>query len=171
MKAECLTGSRFLAGDIPDPFGKGERAVQFIERLTHTEGPLAGQQFKLIGWQEPAVRKIFGDVNPDGMRKVRTVFVLLPRGSSDRVSAKAIYTGPLVAPVEEGQRVGVLRVQRGDTVALDQPLYAGAAVEQGTLPQRAMDAALEFGTGLVRKALDRAGKGGDKGGDKAANPS
>ncbi|MCJ2087904.1 D-alanyl-D-alanine carboxypeptidase [Methylobacterium sp. E-005] len=105
----------------------------------------------------------------------KPVRVLLPRGSSDRVSAKAIYTGPLVAPVEEGQRVGVLRVQRGDTVALDQPLYAGAAVEPGTLPQRAMDAALEFGTGLVRKALDRAGKGSDKGGDKAvagaANPS
>ena len=59
-------------------------------------------------------------------------------------------------------------VQRGDTVALDQPLFAGAAVEPGTLSQRAMDAALEFGTGLVRKAFDRAGKGGDKGGDKGA---
>ena len=101
----------------------------------------------------------------------KPVRVLLPRGSSDRVSAKAIYTGPLVAPVAEGQQVGVLRVQRGETVALDQPLYAGATVEPGTLPQRAMDAALEFGTGRVRKALDRAGKGGDKAGDKAANPS
>ncbi|UIN32569.1 D-alanyl-D-alanine carboxypeptidase family protein [Methylobacterium oryzae] len=105
----------------------------------------------------------------------KPVRVLLPRGSSDRVSARAIYTGPLIAPVEEGQRVGILRVQRGDTVALDQPLFAGAAVEPGTLSQRAMDAALEFGTGLVRKAFDRAGKGTDKGGDKgaagAANPS
>ncbi|XYD09234.1 D-alanyl-D-alanine carboxypeptidase family protein [Methylobacterium sp. NMS12] len=105
----------------------------------------------------------------------KPVRVLLPRGSSDRVSARAIYTGPLIAPVEEGQRVGILRVQRGDTVALDQPLFAGAAVEPGTLSQRAMDAALEFGTGLVRKAFDRAGKGGDKGADKgatgAANPS
>ncbi|MEE7448801.1 D-alanyl-D-alanine carboxypeptidase [Methylobacterium radiotolerans] len=105
----------------------------------------------------------------------KPVRVLLPRGSSDRVSAKVIYTGPLVAPVEEGQRVGVLRIQRGDTVALDQPLVAGAAVEPGTLSQRAMDAALEFGTGLVRKAFDRGGKGGDKGADKgaagAANPS
>ncbi|MBL7406337.1 D-alanyl-D-alanine carboxypeptidase, partial [Escherichia coli] len=51
----------------------------------------------------------------------KPVRVLLPRGSSDRVSARAIYTGPLIAPVEEGQRVGILRVQRGDTVALDQP--------------------------------------------------
>ncbi len=98
----------------------------------------------------------------------KPVRVLLPRGSSDRVSARAIYTGPLIAPVEEGQRVGILRVQRGDTVALDQPLFAGAAVEPGTLSQRAMDAALEFGTGLVRKAFDRADKGGDKGGDKGA---
>ncbi|KQS82426.1 D-alanyl-D-alanine carboxypeptidase [Methylobacterium sp. Leaf361] len=101
----------------------------------------------------------------------KPVRVLLPRGSSDRVSARAIYTGPLIAPVEEGQRVGILRVQRGDTVALDQPLFAGAAVEPGTLSQRAMDAALEFGTGLVRKAFDRAGKGTDKGAAGAANPS
>jgi serine-type D-Ala-D-Ala carboxypeptidase (penicillin-binding protein 5/6) len=53
------------------------------------------------------------------------------------------------------------------------------SLEPGTLSQRAMDAALEFGTGLVRKALDRAGKGSDKASDKgsdkgaagAANPS
>ncbi|MCJ2055052.1 D-alanyl-D-alanine carboxypeptidase [Methylobacterium sp. J-048] len=101
----------------------------------------------------------------------KPVRVLLPRGSSDRVSARAVYTGPLVAPVEEGRQVGTLRIQRGDTVALDQPLFAGATVEPGTLSQRAMDAALEFGTGLVRKAFDRVGKKDAKSGDRAADPT
>jgi serine-type D-Ala-D-Ala carboxypeptidase (penicillin-binding protein 5/6) len=108
----------------------------------------------------------------------KPVRVLLPRGASDRVSAKVIYRGPLVAPVEDGQQVGVLRVQRGDTVALDQPLYAGAAVATGSLSQRAMDAALEVGTGLMRKAFDKAagatGKAKPAEGktdDRAANPS
>ena len=102
----------------------------------------------------------------------KTVRVLLPRGSSERVSAKVVYKGPLVAPVEEGQRVGYLRVQRGEAVALDLPLYAGAAVAAGTLPQRAMDAALEVGTGLVRRAFDKVGKGkAGKGDDKAPDPS
>ncbi|TXM87534.1 D-alanyl-D-alanine carboxypeptidase, partial [Methylobacterium sp. WL122] len=100
--------------------------------------------------------------------------VLLPRGSSDRVTARAVYQGPLVAPVTEGREVGRLRIMRGDAVALDQPLYAGASVEAGTLQQRAMDAALEFSTGIVRRAFDKAGKGdrtGDKTSDKSANPS
>jgi phage terminase large subunit-like protein len=77
----CLTGSRFLEGDIPDPLGKGERAVRFVELLRHTEGPLAGQPFRLHPWQAQIVRKVFGDVNPaSGIRRVRTVFLLLPRG-------------------------------------------------------------------------------------------
>lgn len=102
----------------------------------------------------------------------KPVRVLLPRGSADRITARAVYQGPLVAPVEEGREVGRLRVLRGDAVALDQPLYAGAAVAAGTIPQRALDAALELGTGLMRRAFDRAGsKGLEKGADKAANPS
>ncbi|MFD0935231.1 D-alanyl-D-alanine carboxypeptidase family protein [Methylobacterium trifolii] len=97
----------------------------------------------------------------------KPVRVLLPRGSSDRITARAVYQGPLVAPVEEGRMVGRLRITRGEAVALDQPLYAVEAVAAGTLPQRAMDAAMEFGTGLVRRAFDKAGSKADK----AANPS
>ncbi|VUF15834.1 D-alanyl-D-alanine carboxypeptidase family protein [Methylobacterium dankookense] len=103
----------------------------------------------------------------------RPVRLLLPRGSGDRVTAKVVYQGPLPAPVEEGQPIGRLRVMRGDAVALDQPVYAGEAVGPGTLSQRAMDAALEVGTDLVRRAFDKAsGKGkADKTAEKTANPS
>ena len=83
----------------------------------------------------------------------KPVRVLLPRGATERITAKAVYQGPLVAPVEAGREIGRLRITRGEAVALDQPLYAGEAVAVGTIPQRAMDAALEFGTGLVRRAF------------------
>ncbi|MGV7034396.1 D-alanyl-D-alanine carboxypeptidase family protein [Methylobacterium symbioticum] len=104
----------------------------------------------------------------------RPVRLLLPRGSGDRVTARVVYQGPLPAPVEEGQEIGRLRVMRGDVLALDQPVYAGEAVGPGTLSQRAMDAALEVGTDLVRRAFDKAsgkGKATDKAAEKAANPS
>lgn len=87
----------------------------------------------------------------------KPVRVLLPRGTGDRITAKAVYDGPLVAPVEEGQAIGRLRIMRGDTQALDQPLYAGASVPAGSIPQRALDAALEVGTGLFRRAFDKVG--------------
>jgi D-alanyl-D-alanine carboxypeptidase (penicillin-binding protein 5/6) len=83
----------------------------------------------------------------------KPVSVLVPRGSSDRVSAKIIYQGPLVPPVEPGRQVGMLRVTRGDVQALEVPLYTGEAVGTGTLSQRALDGLLELGTGAVRKAI------------------
>lgn len=87
----------------------------------------------------------------------KPVRVMLPRGSGDRITARAVYQGPLVAPVEQGREVARLRIMRGDTQALDQPLYAGETVEAGTIPQRALDATWEVGTGLFRKAFEKAG--------------
>ncbi|MDP4023341.1 D-alanyl-D-alanine carboxypeptidase family protein [Methylobacterium sp. NEAU 140] len=166
----------------------GQRLIMVVSGLK-TARDRAAESRKLMEWGFRAFepRQIFaagetvadasvfgGEAGSVPLVAKKPVRVLLPRGSTDRVSAKVIYQGPLVAPVEEGQRVGVLRVQRGDTVALDLPLYAGAAVAQGTLPQRAMDAALEFGTGLMRKAFDTVAKGKgkpEKAEDKAANPT
>ena len=101
----------------------------------------------------------------------RPVRLLLPRGSGDRISARIVYQGPLPAPVEAGQEIGRLRVMRGDVLALDQPVYAGEDVAPGTLSQRAMDAALEVGTDLVRRAFDKASGKADKTAEKTANPS
>jgi D-alanyl-D-alanine carboxypeptidase (penicillin-binding protein 5/6) len=97
----------------------------------------------------------------------KPVRLLLPRGTSDRVTAKVVYQGPLVAPVEQGREVGRLRVTRGDAVALEQPLYAGETVEAGTLSQRALDAAMEVGTDLVRRAFEKAKGGNGSGGTSA----
>ena len=86
----------------------------------------------------------------------KPVRLLLPRGTADRVTARVVYQGPLAAPVEQGKAVARLLVMRGDTVALDQPLYAGEAVATGSIPQRALDAAMQVGTDLIRRAFDRA---------------
>jgi D-alanyl-D-alanine carboxypeptidase (penicillin-binding protein 5/6) len=163
----------------------GQRLVLVVSGLK-TARDRAAESRKLMEWGFRAFepRQIFatgetvaeasvfgGQAGSVPLVAKKPVRVLLPRGSTDRVSAKVVYTGPLVAPVEEGRQIGTLRIQRGDTVALDQPLFAGATVEPGTLSQRAMDAALEFGTGLVRKAFDRVGKKDAKSGDRTADPT
>lgn len=123
---------------------------------------------KLLDWGFRAfeTRQLFAAGAPVGEAKVfggasgyvplvakKPISVLVPRGSSDRVSAKIIYQGPLVPPVEPGRQVGSLRVMRGDALALEVPLYTGDAVGTGTLSQRALDGLLELGTGAVRKAI------------------
>ncbi len=79
------------------------------------------------------------------------VKVLIPRGSNERLSGRIVYTGPIVAPVREGDQIARLKVFRGQTLVLDLPLRAAETVEEGTLPQRALDAGMELMGGLFRK--------------------
>lgn len=83
----------------------------------------------------------------------KPIRVLLPRGTSDRLTAKVVYTGPIRAPVQKGAQVARLQVMRGDTQALEIPLYAGEDVGMGTISQRALDGLMEFGSGLFRRAF------------------
>ncbi|MCQ0989937.1 terminase large subunit [Jiella marina] len=64
---------------IDDPFGYGERAVEFLRRLKHPKAP--GRAFQLDPWQERIVRRVYGPRHPNGDRIVKTVVLLLPRGN------------------------------------------------------------------------------------------
>lgn len=67
--------------EIPDPFGYGQRAVDYIRSLKHPKSTLPGQTFQLDPWAEEIVRRIYGPCDPDGSRIVQTVVILLPRGN------------------------------------------------------------------------------------------
>ncbi|MGU3496299.1 terminase large subunit [Xanthobacteraceae bacterium A53D] len=67
--------------EIPDPFGFGQRAVEFLKALRHPKSRLPGRAFQLDPWQERIVRRIYGPRHPDGSRVVKTVVLLLPRGN------------------------------------------------------------------------------------------
>ncbi len=72
-----------------------DRAVRFINNLTHTKGKWAGQSFNLRPWQEHRIiRPLFGTLNSDsGLRQYRTCFIMLPRksGKSEIAAAVALY--------------------------------------------------------------------------------
>lgn len=67
--------------DIPDPFGHGDRAVQFLRALRHPKSILPNRAFQLDPWQERIVRRIYGPRHGNGTRIVNTVALLLPRGN------------------------------------------------------------------------------------------
>jgi D-alanyl-D-alanine carboxypeptidase (penicillin-binding protein 5/6) len=66
--------------------------------------------------------------------------VLVPRDAGDALRARVVYEGPLVAPVEAGQRVGALKIWNGDRLIQETPLYTAEAVGRGPLHSRALDA-------------------------------
>jgi D-alanyl-D-alanine carboxypeptidase (penicillin-binding protein 5/6) len=83
--------------------------------------------------------------------------VLMPKNSSDRISAKIVYAGPIPAPVTAGQQIASLNVFRGDRLVLEAPLYAADAVDRGNMRQRAIDGAAELVIGLIRMGVSSIG--------------
>jgi serine-type D-Ala-D-Ala carboxypeptidase (penicillin-binding protein 5/6) len=83
------------------------------------------------------------------------ITLLVPRGSSEHIQAKVVYTGPVPAPVSQGQPIGTLRVFRGDNLTLEVPLKAAEDVGRGSLSQRAFDGATELVIGLFRSGVSR----------------
>jgi len=83
------------------------------------------------------------------------VRLLLPRDASEKLSAKIVYQGPLVAPIEAGKEVARLKVSRGNSVIFDLPLKTAENVEVGTLTSRAMDAGWEYATILFRRYVQK----------------
>jgi serine-type D-Ala-D-Ala carboxypeptidase (penicillin-binding protein 5/6) len=83
------------------------------------------------------------------------VKLMVPRGVSERITAKMVYTGPVRAPVREGQQIGSLQVSRADLKVLELPLYAAEDVAVGSTSQRAFDAASELVINVFRSAAKR----------------
>ena len=71
----------------------------------------------------------------------RAIKLLVPRGGGNGLHSKMTYSGPIQAPVAQGQRLGTLQVMDGDAVVLEAPLYAAKTVERGSLFRRAWQAA------------------------------
>lgn len=79
----------------------------------------------------------------------------VPRGAPERMTAKIVYKGPLIAPVTQGTEVGKLQVFRSATRVMEVPLLAVKDVPAGTLKERAADSALELGRGLLRDGVSK----------------
>lgn len=99
---------------IPDPHGKGQRAVDFIRALRHPKSGLPGRAFQLDRWQERLIRKIYGDTLPDGSRRIKTVFALIPRGNRKTTLGAAmamLHLGPERIPRSQVMSAAVDRDQ------------------------------------------------------------
>ena len=110
------------------------------------EGQTVGHA-KLFGGAQGSVPLVGADQKP--------ILLMIPRNATDRIIARIIYRGPVQAPVEKGQKIGVLKIWRGERIALETPLEAAESVEAGSMPRRALDAATEWVGGLLRSSVKK----------------
>jgi serine-type D-Ala-D-Ala carboxypeptidase (penicillin-binding protein 5/6) len=101
--------------------------------------------------------KVFGGQSSSvGLKSPTPIRLMVQRSGSDKLIARIVYTGPVRAPIEAGQRIGMVKVWRGDTIALEAPLYAEASVPKGSMTQKAFDTAGEMMIGLFRAGAEKA---------------
>lgn len=147
----------------------GQRLIVVVNGLK-TARERAQESRKLLEWGFRAFEnrtvfgagEVIGEASVYGGEKGRVALkakgaidLLLPRGTSDRLSARVVYRGPLIAPVKEGAEVAKLVMMRGDVKTLEQPLFAAETVETGTLQRRALDALYEAAAGWLRGVFQK----------------
>ncbi len=107
---------------IADPHGHGERAVKFLKALKHPKSTAPGRSFQLARFWERITRRVYGDTDASGKRRIRTVVILLPRGAR-KTSIGAAWS--LL------HAFGPERVPRGEClVAASDQKQAGIAFEE-----------------------------------------
>lgn len=85
---------------------KGQRVIEFISKYCrHTKGIFAGQPVQLLEWQKDFVNRVFGWQKPDGTRRFRHAFLLVPRKNGKTTLAACICLYLLFGDHEAGAEI------------------------------------------------------------------
>jgi len=82
-----------------------DRTLSFIQNLRHTKGPWGGKRFVLDDWENKIIRDIFGNLDSDGKRIVRTAYVESPKKCGKSTLAAAVSLKMLAADDEPGAEI------------------------------------------------------------------
>jgi phage terminase large subunit-like protein len=119
-----MSGPTWISDDspLPDPHGRGERAVDFIRRLKHPKSAAPGRAFELATFQARLLRKVYGDTDPSGARRIKTVFALIPRGARKTTIGAALALLHTIGPerVPGGYAVSVACDREQARIAFDE---------------------------------------------------
>jgi D-alanyl-D-alanine carboxypeptidase (penicillin-binding protein 5/6) len=120
------------------------------------------------GFRNFEARTLFAAQQPVGYAKVfggesrsvklaspQPIKLMVHKNGTDKLIARVVYSGPVRAPVESGQQVGVVRVWRGANIAMDAPVYAAESVGKGSTIRRAIDGASELVIGMFRAGAEK----------------
>jgi serine-type D-Ala-D-Ala carboxypeptidase (penicillin-binding protein 5/6) len=147
-------GTRLIVvvNGLEDPEDRASEAKKMLEwgfRNFETRTLFAAEQ--PLGYA-----RVFGGTNRSvALKSPVPVNVMVQKNGNDKLIARIIYKGPVQAPVQADQKVGVIRVWRGANVAMEAPVYAAEAIGTGSTMRRAVDGAQELVIGLFRAGAER----------------
>jgi len=106
--------------------------------------------------QQIGVAKVFGGESRSlKLTSKEPVKIMVQKNGTDKLIARVVYNGPVRAPIEAGQPVGVVRVWRGPNLAVEEPVYAAESIATGSTMRRAIDGASELVIGVLRAGVEK----------------
>ncbi|SHH28128.1 D-alanyl-D-alanine carboxypeptidase (penicillin-binding protein 5/6) [Bradyrhizobium erythrophlei] len=111
----------------------------------------------LFAAQQPVgYAKVFGgDSRSVMLASPEPIKVMVQKNGTDKLIARVVYTGPVRAPIESGQQVGMVKVWRGSNIAVEAPVYAAESVGKGSTVRRAIDGVSELVIGAFRLGVEK----------------
>jgi len=141
-----------VVNGLEDPDDRASEAKKMLEwgfRNFEARTLFAPQQ--LVGYA-----KVFGGESRSvKLASPEPIKVMVQKNGADKLIARVIYSGPVRAPIEAGQPVGVVRVWRGTNVAMEAPVFAAEPVGKGSTMRRAIDGASELVIGMFRAGAEK----------------
>jgi D-alanyl-D-alanine carboxypeptidase (penicillin-binding protein 5/6) len=156
-------------GMVGSAVQNGMRLIVAINGLEDPEDR-ASEAKKMLEWgfRNFEARTIFTAQQPLGYAKVfggesrsvkltspEPIKVMVQKSGSDKLIARIVYSGPVRAPIEPGQQVGVIKVWRGANIATEAPVYAADSVGTGSTMRRAIDGASELVIAAFRLGAEK----------------
>jgi D-alanyl-D-alanine carboxypeptidase (penicillin-binding protein 5/6) len=106
--------------------------------------------------QQIGYAKVFGGASRSlKLASKEPVKVMVQKNGADKLIARVVYQGPVRAPIEAGQQVGVIKVWRGANIAVETPVYAAESIATGSTMRRAIDGASELVIGVFRAGAEK----------------
>src|SRR5580704_16443334 len=151
-------------GMVGSAVQNGTRLIVVVNGLDDPEDR-AAEAKKMLEWgfRNFETRTLFAAQQPVGYAKVfggdsrsvklaspEPIKVMVQKNGTDKLIARVVYSGPVHAPIEPGQRIGVVKVWRGGNIAVEAPVYAADPVSTGSTMRRAIDGASELVIGMFR---------------------
>jgi D-alanyl-D-alanine carboxypeptidase (penicillin-binding protein 5/6) len=156
-------------GMVGSAVQNGIRLIVVINGLDDPDDR-AAEAKKMLEWgfRNFEARTLFAADQPIGYAKVfggasrsvkltgrEPIKVMVQKNGTDKLIARVVYNGPIRAPIESGQPVGLVKVWRGGNIAMEAPVYAAESVEMGSTMRRAIDGASELVIGVFRAGAEK----------------
>jgi len=156
----------FDSSPIDDPLGHGDRAVRFLRALRHPASTAPKRAFQLYTPFERMTKRIYGPRNPDGIRVVKKVFLMLGRGNRKTSHAaawsllhllgpEAVPAGQVIFAACDREQAGIGFREAANIVRMDRRLVAATKINDAFNSAKRI---LNRQNGATLKAISSDGK-------------